>query len=194
MSVPAVKPVSAPVTIPSRCFRLSDERTSAALNWSFMAGDLRCRMTEAGPQDHVRKRGTRTPSALGPSSKPRSAGLNPETRPRLPTGGSGILGWRKFHRFSQFHLLLPLRFRAAFKPKAGAPLPRIWWDGPGAPGRIRARSPADSGAPGLVTIITGSRGIGKTVMLSAAESITRQHRRAAISRADNPGIPGEGRR
>jgi ABC-type transport system involved in cytochrome c biogenesis ATPase subunit len=32
-----------------------------------------------------------------------------------------------------------------------------------------------SGAPGLLTTITGSRGIGKTVMLSEAEGIARNH-------------------
>lgn len=45
-----------------------------------------------------------------------------------------------------------------------------------------------SGAPGLLTIITGSRGIGKTVMLSAAESIAREHGWAVISRTANPGF------
>ena len=44
------------------------------------------------------------------------------------------------------------------------------------------------GAPGLLTIITGSRGIGKTVMLSAAESIARNHGWAVISRTANPGF------
>ncbi|MBT8163323.1 MULTISPECIES: hypothetical protein [Arthrobacter] len=75
----------------------------------------------------------------------------------------------------------------AIKPTAGAPLPRIWRDGPGSCTNSSTVS-GSSGAPGLVTIITGSRGIGKTVMLSAAESITRQHRRAAISRTDNSGF------
>jgi hypothetical protein len=32
-----------------------------------------------------------------------------------------------------------------------------------------------SRAPGLLTIITGSRGIGKTVILSAAKAIARNH-------------------
>ena len=43
-----------------------------------------------------------------------------------------------------------------------------------------------SGAPGLLTIITGSRGIGKTVMLSEAEGIARNHEWAVISRAATP--------
>lgn len=45
-----------------------------------------------------------------------------------------------------------------------------------------------SGAPGLLTIITGARGIGKTVMLSAAEEIARDHGWAVISRTANPGF------
>lgn len=45
-----------------------------------------------------------------------------------------------------------------------------------------------SGAPGLLTIITGARGIGKTVMLSAAEDIARNHGWAVISRTANPGF------
>ena len=45
-----------------------------------------------------------------------------------------------------------------------------------------------SGAPGLLTIITGSRGIGKTVMLSAAEGIARSHGWAVISQTANPGF------
>jgi hypothetical protein len=45
-----------------------------------------------------------------------------------------------------------------------------------------------SGAPGLLTIITGARGIGKTVMLSAAEGIARNHGWAVISRTANPGF------
>ncbi|WP_026550375.1 ATP-binding protein [Arthrobacter sp. Br18] len=45
-----------------------------------------------------------------------------------------------------------------------------------------------SGAPGLLTIITGARGIGKTVMLSAAEDIARDQGWAVISRTANPGF------
>jgi hypothetical protein len=45
-----------------------------------------------------------------------------------------------------------------------------------------------SGAPGLLTIITGARGIGKTVMLSAAEEVARNHGWAVISRTANPGF------
>jgi hypothetical protein len=45
-----------------------------------------------------------------------------------------------------------------------------------------------SGAPGLLAIITGSRGIGKTVMLSTAEVIARDHGWAVISRTANPGF------
>ncbi|MDQ0819178.1 hypothetical protein QFZ79_001734 [Arthrobacter sp. V4I6] len=45
-----------------------------------------------------------------------------------------------------------------------------------------------SGAPGLLTIITGSKGIGKTVMLSAAEGIARAHGWAVISRTATPGF------
>ncbi|WP_258061141.1 ATP-binding protein [Arthrobacter sp. 4R501] len=42
-----------------------------------------------------------------------------------------------------------------------------------------------SGAPGLLTIITGSRGIDQTVMLSAAEAIAKEHGWAVISRTAN---------
>lgn len=45
-----------------------------------------------------------------------------------------------------------------------------------------------SGAPGLLGIITGARGIGKTVMLSAAEEIARDHGWAVISRTAHPGF------
>ncbi|MFP3579689.1 AAA family ATPase [Arthrobacter sp. fls2-241-R2A-200] len=45
-----------------------------------------------------------------------------------------------------------------------------------------------SGAPGLLTIITGSRGIGKTVMLSSAESLAREQGWAVISRTAVPGF------
>jgi hypothetical protein len=55
-------------------------------------------------------------------------------------------------------------------------------------GRVRVGLQQGSGAPGLLTIITGSRGIGKTVMLSAAEGIVRAQGWAVISRPATPGF------
>lgn len=51
-------------------------------------------------------------------------------------------------------------------------------------GRVQPRI----SAPGLLTIITGSSGIGKTVMLSEAEGIARNHGWAVISRTATPGF------
>lgn len=47
-----------------------------------------------------------------------------------------------------------------------------------------------SGAPGLLTIFTGSRGIGKTVMLSAAEDAALQEGWLVISDTATPGFLG----
>lgn len=47
-----------------------------------------------------------------------------------------------------------------------------------------------SGAPGLLTIFTGARGIGKTVMLSEAEDLAREAGWAVISETATPGFMG----
>ncbi len=47
-----------------------------------------------------------------------------------------------------------------------------------------------SGAPGLLTIFTGARGIGKTVMLSEAEDLAREAGWAVVSETATPGFMG----
>ncbi|MEW1808388.1 hypothetical protein [Pseudarthrobacter sp. NPDC080039] len=46
------------------------------------------------------------------------------------------------------------------------------------------------GAPGLLTIITGARGIGKTALLSAAQGKARQQGWIVISEIATPGFVG----
>jgi hypothetical protein len=74
-----------------------------------------------------------------------------------------------------------------FKPTAGA-TPPVLIGREGLLDEFEYGLRQGSGAPGLLTIITGSRGIGKTVMLSAAEGIAREHGWAVISRTANPGF------
>lgn len=74
-----------------------------------------------------------------------------------------------------------------FKPTAGATPPDLVGRA-GLLDEFEYGLQQGSGAPGLLTIITGSRGIGKTVMLSAAEAIARDHGWAVISRTANPGF------
>ncbi len=59
-----------------------------------------------------------------------------------------------------------------FKPTAGATPPELVGRA-GLLDEFEYGLQQGSGAPGLLTIITGSRGIGKTVMLSEAEGIAR---------------------
>jgi hypothetical protein len=47
-----------------------------------------------------------------------------------------------------------------------------------------------SGAPGLLTIFTGARGIGKTVMLSATQDLAQEQGWAVISETATPGFLG----
>ena len=77
--------------------------------------------------------------------------------------------------------------RNPFKPTAGATPPDLIGRA-GLLDEFEYGLQQGSGAPGLLTIITGSRGIGKTVMLSAAERIARTHGWAVISRTANPGF------
>ena len=74
-----------------------------------------------------------------------------------------------------------------FKPTAGATPPALVGRA-GLLDEFEYGLQQGSGAPGLLTIITGSRGIGKTVMLSAAEGVARAHGWAVISRTATPGF------
>ncbi|MFC8039697.1 AAA family ATPase [Paenarthrobacter sp. NPDC057355] len=74
-----------------------------------------------------------------------------------------------------------------FKPTAGATPPALIGRA-GLLDEFEYGLQQGSGAPGLLTIITGSRGIGKTVMLTTAENIARDHGWAVISRTANPGF------
>ncbi|MET3812395.1 ATP-binding protein [Arthrobacter sp. UYEF3] len=74
-----------------------------------------------------------------------------------------------------------------FKPTAGA-TPPVLVGRAGLLDDFEYGLQQGSGAPGLLTIVTGSRGIGKTVMLSAAEEIARAHGWAVISRTATPGF------
>ena len=77
--------------------------------------------------------------------------------------------------------------RNPFKPTAGARPPLLV-------GREHALEMFEegldngSGAPGLLTIFTGPRGVGKTVMLSRAEDIARAHGWAVVSDTATPGL------
>ncbi|WP_235861564.1 ATP-binding protein [Tersicoccus phoenicis] len=76
-----------------------------------------------------------------------------------------------------------------FRPSAGATPPEIL-------GRAGLLDEFDygprigSGAPGLLTIFTGARGIGKTVMLGAAHDVAREHGWAVISETATGGFMG----
>lgn len=76
-----------------------------------------------------------------------------------------------------------------FRPSAGATPPEII-------GRSGLLDEFDyglslgSGAPGLLTIFTGARGIGKTVMLGAAHDLAREHGWAVISETATAGFMG----
>ncbi|UUL75672.1 ATP-binding protein [Pseudarthrobacter sp. Fe7] len=74
-----------------------------------------------------------------------------------------------------------------FKPTAGATPPELVGRA-GLLDEFEYGLQQGSGAPGLLSIITGSRGIGKTVMLSEAEGIARDHGWAVISRTATPGF------
>ena len=110
------------------------------------------------------------------------------------------MSFTTFTTFTTFHHLTSFTYfhrrhwcRIPFKPTAGATPPDLGRAGR-SPGRIRIRPATGIGCAGASTIITGSRGIGKTVMLSAAEAIARDHGWAVISPDSQPGIPGKDRR
>ena len=77
--------------------------------------------------------------------------------------------------------------RNPFKPTAGAMPPLLV-------GRATALESFDEGlddgpgSPGLLTIFTGARGVGKTVMLSAAEDLARARGWVTISDTATPGL------
>lgn len=77
--------------------------------------------------------------------------------------------------------------RNPFKPTAGAMPPLLV-------GRATALESFDEGlddgpgSPGLLTIFTGARGVGRTVMLSAAEDLARARGWVTISDTATPGL------
>lgn len=94
-----------------------------------------------------------------------------------------------FTSFTQFHPVSPSSpeegaVQNPFKPTAGATPPELVGRA-GLLDEFEYGLQQGSGAPGLLTIITGSRGIGKTVMLSEA---ARNHGWAVISRTATPGF------
>ena len=80
-----------------------------------------------------------------------------------------------------------------FKPTAGATPPELVGRA-GLLDEFEYGLQQGSGAPGLLTIITGSRGIGKTVMLSEAEGIARNHGVGRDLPDSHARLPGRGRR
>src|SRR6478609_10014127 len=117
------------------------------------------------------------------------APMLPPPRGRLASGRRVGLSWQEFHHFHHFHLVSPEEgaVQNPFKPTAGATPPELVGRA-GLLDEFEYGLQQGSGAPGLLTIITGSRGIGKTVMLSAAERIAGTHGWAVISRTANPGF------
>ncbi|WP_193510186.1 ATP-binding protein [Cryobacterium sp. BB736] len=81
------------------------------------------------------------------------------------------------------------RPRNPFKPTAGATPPLLI--GREEPLKWYARAISiGPGAPGLLTVFTGPRGIGKTVMLTAVEHIAREHGWVHVSETATPGLLG----
>lgn len=76
-----------------------------------------------------------------------------------------------------------------FRPSAGATPPDIIGRG-GLLDEFDYGLSLGSGAPGLLSIVTGARGIGKTVMLGMAHDLARGHGWAVISETANPGFMG----
>lgn len=76
-----------------------------------------------------------------------------------------------------------------FKPTAGARPPLLVGRGDALDG-FREGLEDGSGAPGLLTIFTGPRGIGKTVMLTAAEDLARQSGWVVVSETATNGVMG----
>jgi len=76
-----------------------------------------------------------------------------------------------------------------FRPSAGATPPQILGR-EGVLDEFQYGLRLGSGAPGLLTIFTGARGIGKTVMLGAAHDLARESGWAVISETATPGFVG----
>jgi sugar phosphate isomerase/epimerase len=76
-----------------------------------------------------------------------------------------------------------------FRPSAGATPPEILGRA-GVLDEFEYGLRLGSGAPGLLTIFTGARGIGKTVMIGAAHDIAREHGWVVISETATPGFMG----
>lgn len=89
----------------------------------------------------------------------------------------------KTHKHSQPAMENP------FRPSAGATPPQILGRA-GVLDEFEYGLRLGSGAPGLLTIFTGARGIGKTVMLGAAHDIAREKGWAVISETATAGFMG----
>jgi hypothetical protein len=76
-----------------------------------------------------------------------------------------------------------------FRPTAGATPPEVIGRA-GILDEFEHGLTLGSGAPGLLTIFTGARGIGKTVMLSAAQDLATEHGWAVISETANGAFMG----
>ncbi|WP_104054275.1 MULTISPECIES: ATP-binding protein [unclassified Arthrobacter] len=76
-----------------------------------------------------------------------------------------------------------------FRPSAGATPPQILGRA-GVLDEFEYGLRLGSGAPGLLTIFTGARGIGKTVMLGAAHDVARENGWAVISETATTGFMG----
>lgn len=79
--------------------------------------------------------------------------------------------------------------RNPFKPTAGATPPEVIGRS-GLLDEFEYGLTLGSGAPGLLTIFTGARGIGKTVMLGAAQSVAIEHGWAVVSETANGAFLG----
>lgn len=79
--------------------------------------------------------------------------------------------------------------RNPFRPTAGATPPELIGR-EGMLDEFEYGLQLGSGAPGLLTIITGARGIGKTALLSAAQDKARQQGWIVISETATPGFVG----
>lgn len=76
-----------------------------------------------------------------------------------------------------------------FRPTAGATPPEVIGRA-GLLDEFEYGLSLGSGAPGLLTIFTGARGIGKTVMLGAAHDVAREHGWAVVSETANGAFMG----
>ncbi|MET4061874.1 sugar phosphate isomerase/epimerase [Arthrobacter sp. UYP6] len=87
------------------------------------------------------------------------------------------------------HELTDAPMENPFRPSAGATPPQILGRA-GVLDEFEYGLRLGSGAPGLLTIFTGARGIGKTVMLGAAHDLAREKGWAVISETATSGFMG----